>query len=206
MKLKKSMLLAGVVTTVAAGSLLGISAASADTANGSSNIIDKLVEKFNLNRDDVQAVFDEERSEQQAERSAEFSDQLQQKVDDGDITAEQKTLIEQKFSEIQTAHEAERTALQQWADDNGIDMKYLMGGHGRMGNSTYIDDAVSDGKLTEDQKTLIEQKRDELETARESARDELKQWAEDNDIDLQDVMPFRGMGGHGRGGMMGDMR
>ena len=205
MKVKKSLLAAGVITTVAAGSLLGLGAASADSADGNTSLIDKIVSKFNLNRDDVEAVFEEERDERQAERTADFSERLQEKVDDGDITAEQKTLIETKFAEQQTAHETEREALQQWADDNGIDMKYLMG-RGPRGDDR-LEDAVTDGDITEAQKTLIEQKQAELETTREQKRDELEQWAEDNDIELRDVMPFGGgKGGHGGPGMMGGMR
>jgi polyhydroxyalkanoate synthesis regulator phasin len=207
MKLKKSMLAAGVITTVTAGSLLGLGSASADTADGSS-LIDKIASKFNLNRDEVEAVFDEEKAERQAERQADFSEELQEKVDAGDITAEQKTAIEAKMTEMQTARETEREAIQQWAEDNNIDMKYVMGGHGRMGNnsSDYLDEAVEDGDITAEQKTLIEEKQDELQNARETARDELEQWAEDNDIDLQDIMPMGGGRGHGGGmGMMGEM-
>ncbi len=193
--------MAGVVTTVIAGSLIGANAASAQTSSGSS-LVDKIVAKFNLNKDEVQAVFDEERTKQQAERAAEMSDRLQEKVDSGDITAEQKTLIEQKLAEQQTARETERTELEKWASDNGIDAKYLMGGgRGHMGDddSSYLDDAVADGNITADQKTLIEQKREELKTKRDADRDALKQWAEDNDISMQDLM----MGGPGHGGGMG---
>ncbi len=202
MKMNKNLLLAGVVTTVAAGSLLSLGVASADNGLGDS-LIDKIATKFSLNRDEVEAVFEEEQTERQAERAADFSDNLQDKVDSGDITTEQKTLIEAKFAEIQAARDTERDALEQWAEDNGIDMKYVMGGHGRggMGGSDILDDAVADGNITAEQKTLIEAKQDELESARELARDELKQWADSNSIELKDVMG--GMGGHGRGGMGG---
>ncbi len=194
-------MMAGVVTTVIAGSLIGANAASAQTSNGSS-LVDKIVAKFNLNKDEVQAVFDEERTEQQAERTAEMSDKLQDKVDSGDITAEQKTLIEQKMAEQQTAREAERTELEQWATDNGVDAKYLMAGsRGHMDDddSSYLDDAVADGDITAEQKTLIEQKQEELQAKRDANRDALEQWAEDNDISMQDIMGG-GMGRGGRGG------
>jgi gas vesicle protein len=200
MKMNKNLLLAGVVTTVAAGSLLSLGIASADSNSGDS-LIDKIATKFSLNRDEVEAVFEENRAEKQAERAADFSENLQEKVDSGDITAEQKTLIETKFAELQTARETEREALEQWAEDNGIDMKFVLGGRGHMDNSDRLDDAVADGDITAEQKTLIEQKQDELQTARETARDELEQWAEDNGIELKDVLG--GMGGHGRGGMGG---
>jgi polyhydroxyalkanoate synthesis regulator phasin len=207
MKLTKKHMMAGVVTTVIAGSLIGANAASAQTSNGSS-IVDKIVAKFNLNKDEVQAVFDEQRTEQQAERATEMSDRLQDKVNSGDITAEQKTLIEQKLAEQQTTRETERTELEKWASDNGVDMKYLMGGRGHMGNddSSYLDDAVADGDITAEQKTLIEQKQEELQTKREANRDSLKQWADDNNIELKYVMGGVGGPGHGEMGGPGMMR
>lgn len=202
MKMNKNLLLAGVVTTIAAGSLLSVGAASADSPAGGS-LIDKIATKFSLNRNDVEAVFDENRAEKQAERATNFSENLQDKVDSGDITAEQKTLVEAKFAEMQSARDTERDAIKQWAEDTGIDAKYLLSSRGHMGGSDRLDNAVENGDITAEQKTLIEQKQDELKTAREAARDSLEQWAEDNDINLKDIMMGSGMGGHDRGGMGG---
>lgn len=183
--------------------LVGLGAASAsalsDTSSSSSDsLVDRLVAKFNLSKSDVQAVFDEERQARDAERQAEVSDRLQDAVDDGDITADQKTKIEAKLKELQSARAKERDELEAWAEKNGIDARYLMG-HGR-GDGNRLDDAVEGGDLTDAQKTLIENKQDELETAREKQRDELEQWAEDNDVDERYLMGG-GMGmGHGHGG------
>ncbi|MCA9323559.1 hypothetical protein KC992_00475 [Candidatus Saccharibacteria bacterium] len=164
MKLSKQLIAAGVVTAVGAGSLLTIGAASAATSSPQNSIIDKLVTKFNLNKDDVQAVFDEQHSEMEAERQQEFSDRLQAKVDDGTITAEQKTAIEQKWTELhdkmEELHDQELTReerhdqmkqfhdeLKAWADEQGIDLTDIGplggrgmggrhgGGHGMMGDS-----------------------------------------------------------------------
>jgi DNA invertase Pin-like site-specific DNA recombinase len=35
--------------------------------------------------------------------------------------------------EIKTAMDKQRTDLENWAKDNGIDVKYLMGGRGKFG-------------------------------------------------------------------------
>lgn len=198
MKRKLSALaIAGTIGLVGIG---GASAASA-MSNGSSSsdsLVDRLVEKFNLNKDEVKAVFDEEHTARMTERQAKISERLQDAVDDGDITAAQKTAIENKLKELQAAREADRTALEKWAEDNDIDTKYLVGGGRHGGNDNRLQDAVDDGDLTEAQKTLIENKRDELQDTREQQRDELEQWAEDNDIDVKYLMG--GMrGGHGRG-------
>lgn len=81
-----------------------------------------------------------------------------------------------------------------------------------------LNQAVSEGKLTEDQKNLIIQKHEELSSQRESERDqvqemtreerrdfmqerrqEMQQWAEANGIDLQYLMGPEGGRGPGTG-------
>ena len=110
--------------------------------------------------------------------------------------------IENKISELQTTRDAERDALDAWAEQNGIDAKYVMGGGRGMrgGDNDRLQDAVDDGDITAEQKTLIESKLDELETAREAQRDELEQWAEDKGIDAKYLIGGgMGMMGGGRG-------
>lgn len=198
-KLTMGLTSLAVVTALAVG---GGSMAMAEDASTGQTLVDKIAAKFNLSKDEVQAVFDEDQGARQEERLADVSKDLQDAVDDGDITAEQKTLIENKIKEQQTARETEMDALKEWATTNNIDMKYVMGG-GRHGAD--LDDAVEDGDITAEQQALIEAKQDELETAREAARDSLVQWAEDNNIDEQ-YLHF-GMGGPGGrgGGPRGDM-
>jgi len=77
-----------------------------------------------------------------------------------------------------------------------------------------LNQAVSDGELTEDQKSKILAKHEELKSFHESLEgktheerreamqtkhDEVQSWAEENDIPLELVRPFGG--GHGHGGM-----
>ena len=81
-----------------------------------------------------------------------------------------------------------------------------------------LDQAVAEGKITEDQKQLIITKHGELQTEREASidswqgmtqearreamqkkHDELKAWAQENGIDLGMFMPFGGMHKMGRG-------
>lgn len=187
-----------VVTALAVG---GGSMAMAQGGNGNGSLVERVASKFNLNKEDVQAVFDEEHNAHQTERAAEFSSDLQKAVDAGKLSAEQKTLIENKMKENQSAREAEMTSLQEWATTNNIDMRYVMGG-GRHGAN--LDTAVTDGKITAEQKTLIEQKQAELEKARDAKRDAMEQWAQDNNID--DDYLYNGMGKDGRGGHGGGPR
>lgn len=154
----KKLLVGGLMTAT----LLGTSAfalnASAAT-NGSSpgdSLASKIAAKFNLNKDDVKKVIDEQRAENQADRQKDMltraEARLTQAVKDGKLTEAQKTKIldyiksQQSFmdslkdmteEERKTAMDQHRTEVQQWAKDNGIDEKYVMmggpGGHHGMG-------------------------------------------------------------------------
>ncbi len=125
-KKSKIALGASVATISAVAILFGSNLALADSSGGT--LTDRIAAKFNLKKADVQAVVDSYRTDKQAERQAEGSTRLQSLVDKGTITADQKTKIEAKQKEFQTSRETERTALEKWAADNGIDAKYLMGG------------------------------------------------------------------------------
>jgi len=130
-----------------------VNAQSATSDSAHKTIIQRLVERFGLNESDVQAVFDADRADRQAEMQAKGEEQLTKLVTDGKITEAQKQLIIAKRSEIQTDRKAEpqgdddstltpeqrksemeanRAELEAWAKDNGIDVKYLMmGGFGK---------------------------------------------------------------------------
>jgi polyhydroxyalkanoate synthesis regulator phasin len=143
MKITKSMLAMGAVTAVALASLAGLGAASAQSSNGNDNsIVDKLATTFGLNREEVQTVFDEQRNEMHAEREANRSEHLQSLVDDGTITADQKTALEAKQEEMHAkrdalrdqdlsreemhdAMEQARTEFEAWATEQGIDLDAL---------------------------------------------------------------------------------
>ena len=142
MKLHKNMLAAGVVTTVAAGSLLGVSMASAQTSDGGTSIVDRIASTFNLNRDDVQNVFDEQRQERHEQMEQKHEEHLQQLVEDGTITSEQKDDLEAKHEEMRTLRESlkdqdltreemrnkmqeARSEFEAWAEDQGIDLESI---------------------------------------------------------------------------------
>ncbi len=151
MNIKKTLITAGVTSGVALASFVGVAGATTTTStSGPDSLIEKIATKFNLNKDEVKAVFDEEHTARQAEMKTKNEEHLQQLVTDGKITVDQKAKIIAKQAELQTkreanrdamkdktdeerkaAMEAERTELEQWAKDNGIDMQYLRGVGGR---------------------------------------------------------------------------
>lgn len=158
-KVKKSLVAAAALATIGTGGVIGVQAVSAESGTSNdpmSSLVDKLVSKFNLNKDDVQKVFDESRSEMDAKREAESSERLQKLVDAGTITAEQKTKIEAKLKELKAERENDkesfkdlsdderkakmdekRSELESWAKETGLDLTklrgVLMGGPGGHG-------------------------------------------------------------------------
>ena len=164
--MNKKVLLPVLGAILLAGTVYTTSTVSAQSTNGNGSgqtIIQRLAEKFGLAETDVQAVFDEERTAHQEQMQAQYEERLTEAVSNGDLTEAQKQLILAKHEELEAAHEAdrgqmgqmkdmttqeraaerekrqaERDALQAWADENGIDMQYVMGfggpgGHGGPG-------------------------------------------------------------------------
>ncbi len=154
MNIKKSLLITSAAVAIGAAGLVGTAAVSAATdSTNSSSLVDKIAQKFNLNKSDVQAVFDQNRSDHEAQHQADVKAKLDQAVKDGKLTADQETKILDKLKELQTQRDADRTAmkdktpeerkaaieakkaeLEQWAKDNGIPTDFLHflhpGGHG----------------------------------------------------------------------------
>lgn len=155
--MNKSFLLP-IVAVAAAGAVAVTSAtAYAQAATNSGGpyppLVTRIAEKFGLNVDDVQAVFDEDRETRHAERQRELEDRLNQAVAAGGLTEEQKQLILSEHAELhakmealrentlnlsredrRAAMERQRAELQSWAKENGIDESYMMmkmGGQGR---------------------------------------------------------------------------
>jgi len=145
MKRKQKVALGLAVAAISTITLLGTGIASANA--GDESVAARIATKFNLNQTEVQKVVDEYRLEHQADREVERTANLQAKVDAGTITAEQKTLIENRLKELdaerlankdqdltheerQTQMQASRDALKQWATDNGIDLKLVLPGNG----------------------------------------------------------------------------
>lgn len=108
---KASMVVVGLAALGIVGvSGLGVSALSS-SPTGTDSLASRLATKFGLNKDDVakeiNAYRDEEHAQNKVEMETGLSEALQKKVDDGTITAEQKTAIENKLEKRYKAHEAE---------------------------------------------------------------------------------------------------
>lgn len=151
MNIKKPLLVLGAVTGIGLAGVTGLGVASAATnTGGTDSIIDRISTKFNLNKDEVKAVFEEERAIHEVERQQEAEQRLTQAVTDGKITEEQKAKVLAKLEELKSNREdwQDKTSeehreamkelhqtLKQWAKDNDIPMRYLhlgmVRGHGK---------------------------------------------------------------------------
>lgn len=151
--MKAKLFLPIMAVAITAVTLYGTSQIMAFSGGGNhTELIQKLASAFGKSETEVQTVFDEFRTEQQADREAEFATRLDQAVTDGKLTADQKELVLAKHAELQAQHEAdfankntmtqeewhtqrqtEREALESWAETNGIDLSYIMPERSPMG-------------------------------------------------------------------------
>lgn len=152
-----------------AGLGLGVSHAASNTSttatqstgtvasrpNPMQSLITAIAQKFNVSANDVQAVFDEQRTQMEAQHKAEEASRLAAAVTNGTLTQAQADAITAKKAELEAARKAqkdtfqnlteaerqakitaERDALKTWATQNNIPEQYLMflgGGHGGRG-------------------------------------------------------------------------
>ncbi|MDO8507369.1 MAG: hypothetical protein Q7S53_02270 [bacterium] len=146
MKTKTLAVTAVALGTFALAGIYGVGVIKAETAeNGRDTIVQKIADKFKLNKDEVKAVFDENRAERQGKMEERFEANLNKAVESGKITEAQKSAILTKHKEIQAKRdglkdlpqEERHDAMQKiheemenWAKDNGIDMSQIAGPRG----------------------------------------------------------------------------
>ncbi len=98
MQVRKNIAIAGAATAIGLAWLI-VGVASAETSSSSSSLVDKVAEKFNLNKDEVRNGFDENRTERQAEHEQHYEERLTQAVKDGKLTEDQKSKVLAKHKE-----------------------------------------------------------------------------------------------------------
>ncbi len=134
MKNKKILLSVTALTLAVAGAVwYGGNKVFAANGMGHAAVVSTLSEKLGVPEDKVTAAFDSIESERQATRVAEQKTQLDKAVSAGVITQEQEDKLVAKHAELQAAREKERTELEQWYTDNGIDQSKLSEYTGRGG-------------------------------------------------------------------------
>lgn len=149
---------AGLAGITGAGYVYATDASTKDSSGPMDSLVTALSEKFNLNKDEVQQVFDEQRSAMEQQQEDDIKNELAQLVDGGTLTQDQADALLAKRAELQAtrqanresrgddtttskddrkaAMDAQRTELQSWAKEQGIDAQYLrfVMGHGGRGH------------------------------------------------------------------------
>lgn len=138
---KKLILTLAAITLIVGTGVLGLTGlknvyADDETKTGFPPMIQDLVERFNLNEDEVTQFVEEKRTERQQERKTELEEKLNQAVSDGKLTQEQKdTLFSMMEENMQNRHQ-NREEIHNWAQENGVDLREL--GLGRKGSGMGI--------------------------------------------------------------------
>lgn len=119
-----------IMTVLALGTLVsltgvGVSSVLADDTSTFPPIISRIADKFNLQEDDVAAVFDAVREERRDEMMQNREENLSQAVSNGVISEDQKQALLNKWQEMRQEREQDRTELQAWFEEQGIDESAL---------------------------------------------------------------------------------
>lgn len=140
---RPSLIMTGVLGTAGLATVVfGASAihAAGVTGTGEGSLVQKIAQKFNLNQNEVQQVFDQSKQERAAAREAQFKTMLDKVVSAGTLTQNQENMILAKQQEVKsfmatlsgkssqekkTAIQTEMQQVQQWAKSNGIPEDYL---------------------------------------------------------------------------------
>ena len=136
MSTKKNILMGAAATTVGMAMFAGVAAAQTPASTGNhATLVDKIAQKFNLNKDEVQKVFDEDKTSHEAARTGKLTARLDQAVKDGKITEVQKTANLQKMQEMRDYNDsikdktrderkqlmkAKMDEIKAWADAQGL--------------------------------------------------------------------------------------
>lgn len=126
---KSKLLLPALVITTAGLVTFGVVTAHARWFDSDpTSLAQSLAQKLGIGEDKVTTALDSIDSDRQAQWQTQWEQELSQLVSDGKITEAQKQAIIQKKKELLDAQLKARTELAAWARENGIDLRYLMGG------------------------------------------------------------------------------
>ncbi len=139
--IKKAILATLALGVMTASGIYGINSAFAKYGNGQLDVANKIAERFGLNKEEVQKVFEENRQEQRQNMEADFENRLNQLITDGKITEQQKEAIMAKRNEMgsnswktedfknlsveerRVKADQNREAMDKWAEENGINLE-----------------------------------------------------------------------------------
>lgn len=124
MNMQKPLIIASaaalVSTLVVGGSVMAQSASTPDS------LVDKVAQKFNLNKEEVKKVINEHQDELKVEHEQKYEERLSQAVKDGMLTEDQKTKILAKHKELMAKREAGGDKREDFKDKTEAERKQFM--------------------------------------------------------------------------------
>ncbi len=134
------MLIAGALTAVGLATTFGLKTVLAQSSNSNkSSLVDKISSTFNLDRAEVQKVFDQDRQERNAKQEANFEKRLNSAVAEGKLTKLQADELKSKLAELKKFKEdlkemseverhqalkSKQDELKKWLEENNIPEEY----------------------------------------------------------------------------------
>ena len=136
MKKKLIVTFAAVLVVFGVAGSAATSTAFADENFGTSSFppaIQALVDKFNLDEDEVKNVLEEHRTQRHEEMRTNMEEKLNQAVLDGKLTTEQMQLLLTKMEEMHNINSRpDHEEFKSWAEENNIDLSQLnLGSRGK---------------------------------------------------------------------------
>lgn len=146
-KTSKKIIAPVVVTFVLIIAAVSTTTISAHRGAGSEDMAQRIANRFGVEKEDVEAVFDEAKADHFAKMQAKLEERLQKLVDEGKLTEEQKNewleMHEEhianmdSYSELSPKERAEmkkehHEGMKIWMDENGVNPSEIMPFMGKM--------------------------------------------------------------------------
>ncbi len=140
MRMKKPMIVSGAIVAAGLSGIVGLAAAHAATPTiGQQVLVDKIASTFNLNKSDVQKIFDDEQTQREAARQQKFDTRVADAVKAGKLTQDLADQLTAKMKEMQTYRDSlkdktpqerqdlmkvKRDELKAWMKQNSITLEF----------------------------------------------------------------------------------
>jgi len=123
---KKIILTIAGLSLALAGAFAGVNKVYADeTTKDLPPMIQRMTERFGLNQREVKTFMDEERETHRAERRQGIEERLNQAINEGSLTEDQKNTILTKIGEMCDGAGNHGGELRDWAEENNINLREL---------------------------------------------------------------------------------
>jgi len=133
--MKKQLLIPIIAAGIVIAGVMGVAAVTAQEESSSPPIVQRIAERFGLNQEEVESVFNEMHEERMQQHKQALEEHFDQAVSDGVITDAQKQALLEKQEELRKERDQHREEMQTWMEEQGIDPEKLApyGGFGHHG-------------------------------------------------------------------------